>query len=149
MLKIRRPLGRLIFNMGIAIPGKTVFLIETAPCVPADSSWSNCMHPVIHHMHAAYSRAADGANNQKLYSGPSGLHLYVHLCRGHISNLRPALIIHDYNHTFCGRQINNVKEYPWNTHTSDHNILFQRSQMCKIRHLQVCDCSFPSCLTFV
>ena len=34
MLKIRRPLGRLIFNMGIAIPGKTVFLIETAPCVP-------------------------------------------------------------------------------------------------------------------
>ena len=31
MLKIRRPLGRLIFNMGIAIPGKTVFPIETAP----------------------------------------------------------------------------------------------------------------------
>ena len=30
-LKIRRPLGRLFFNMGIAIPGKTVFLIETAP----------------------------------------------------------------------------------------------------------------------
>ena len=37
MLKIRRPLGRLIFNMGIAIPGKTVFLIETAPwCQPGD-----------------------------------------------------------------------------------------------------------------
>ena len=34
MLKIRRPLGRLIFNMGIAIPGKTVFFIETAPWVP-------------------------------------------------------------------------------------------------------------------
>ena len=34
MLKIRRPLGRLIFNMGIAIPGKTVFLIETAPWMP-------------------------------------------------------------------------------------------------------------------
>ena len=33
MLKIRRPLGRLIFNMGIAIPGKTVFLIETTPWV--------------------------------------------------------------------------------------------------------------------
>ena len=33
MLKIRRSLGRLIFNMGIAIPGKTVFLIETAPCL--------------------------------------------------------------------------------------------------------------------
>ena len=40
MLKIRRPLGRLIFNMGIAIPGKTVFLIETAPRIqrqPMDS----------------------------------------------------------------------------------------------------------------
>ena len=36
MLKIRRPLGRLIFNMGIAIPGKTVFLIETAPCFLSD-----------------------------------------------------------------------------------------------------------------
>ena len=35
MLKIRRPLGRLIFNMGIAIPGKTVFLIETAPWPPS------------------------------------------------------------------------------------------------------------------
>ena len=31
MLKIRRLLGRLIFNMGIAIAGKTVILIETAP----------------------------------------------------------------------------------------------------------------------
>ena len=31
MLKIRRPLGRLIFNMGVAIPGKTIFLIEMAP----------------------------------------------------------------------------------------------------------------------
>ena len=36
MLKIRRPLGRLIFNMGIAIPGKTVFLIETAPWCPVE-----------------------------------------------------------------------------------------------------------------
>ena len=33
MLKIRRPTGRLIFNMGIPIPGKTVFYIETGPWV--------------------------------------------------------------------------------------------------------------------
>ena len=39
MLKIRRPLGRLIFNMGIAIPGKTVFLIETAPRVCVGNQW--------------------------------------------------------------------------------------------------------------
>ena len=45
MLKIRRPLGRLIFNMGIAIPGKTVFLIETAPwlCVV----WGNSYIPNV------------------------------------------------------------------------------------------------------
>ena len=39
MLKIRRPLGRLIFNMGIAIPGETVFLIETAPSVLTTWPW--------------------------------------------------------------------------------------------------------------
>ena len=33
MLKIRRPTGRLIFNMGIPIPGKTVFYIETGPSI--------------------------------------------------------------------------------------------------------------------
>ena len=39
MLKIRWPSGRLIFNMGIAIPGKTVFLIETAPRF-LESNWN-------------------------------------------------------------------------------------------------------------
>ena len=38
MLKIRRPTGRLIFNMGIPIPGKTVFYIETRPCVFHDNT---------------------------------------------------------------------------------------------------------------
>ena len=42
MLKIRRPLGRLIFNMGIAIPGKTIFLIETAPRILA--LWESISH---------------------------------------------------------------------------------------------------------
>ena len=46
MLKIRRPLGRLIFNMGIAIPGKTVFLIETAPSIlqTFGSEWKLSKH---------------------------------------------------------------------------------------------------------
>ena len=44
MLKIRRPLGRLIFNMGIAIPGKTVFLIETAPRAPLNINISSCQY---------------------------------------------------------------------------------------------------------
>ena len=55
MLKIRRPLGRLIFNMGIAIPGKTVFLIETAPrlhnpddWVPLHQSFHSVVSLVIH-----------------------------------------------------------------------------------------------------
>ena len=44
MLKIRRPLGRLIFNMGIAIPGKTVFLIETPPCKHVNTLLTNGYH---------------------------------------------------------------------------------------------------------
>ena len=47
MLKIRRPLGRLIFNMGIAIPGKTVFLIETAPRLSI-SLLGAMVFPLIH-----------------------------------------------------------------------------------------------------
>ena len=39
-----RPLGRLIFNMGIAIPGKTVFLIETAPEVRLLPCRRHCLH---------------------------------------------------------------------------------------------------------
>ena len=46
MLKIRRPLGRLIFNMGIAIPGKTVFLIETAPWKHVTCGWRYQFHQV-------------------------------------------------------------------------------------------------------
>ena len=43
MLKIRRPTGRLIFNMGIPIPGKTVFYIETGPsalAMESPQSWT-------------------------------------------------------------------------------------------------------------
>ena len=47
MLKIRRPLGRLIFNMGIAIPGKTVFLIETAPWAPCSEGDGSIHTPVF------------------------------------------------------------------------------------------------------
>ena len=47
MLKIRRPNGRLIFNMGIAIPGKTVFLIETAPSALAMELLQSCIKPPI------------------------------------------------------------------------------------------------------
>ena len=47
MLKIRRPLGRLIFNMGVAIPGKTIFLIEMAPrlsyCIFSSRVVFNCI----------------------------------------------------------------------------------------------------------
>ena len=52
MLKIRRPLGRLIFNMGIAIPGKTVFLIETAPCwLPVNSAHKGTEMPRAYRCH--------------------------------------------------------------------------------------------------
>ena len=48
MLKIRRPLGRLIFNMGIAIPGKTVFLIETAPRTHMGRTANIIIKDIIH-----------------------------------------------------------------------------------------------------
>ena len=56
MLKIRRPLGRLIFNMGIAIAGKTVFLIETAPrSLPTNSCLSySISHCLSSYMYDAY-----------------------------------------------------------------------------------------------
>ena len=66
MLKIRRPLGRLIFNMGIAIPGKTVFLIETAP-------WSFCSFAInvsiYTHMHCllASFTCASNPDSYNLY----------------------------------------------------------------------------------
>ena len=41
MLKIRRPTGRLIFNMGIPIPGKTVSYIETGPRWPESMPEAN------------------------------------------------------------------------------------------------------------
>ena len=54
MLKIRRPLGRLIFNMGIAIPGKTVCLIETAPrCLSSLRKDFNSLRPRQNKCHFA------------------------------------------------------------------------------------------------
>ena len=56
MLKIRRPLGRLIFNMGIAIPGKTVFLIETAPRSVAEC-YCHCVSDKIRdHNYMTYNK---------------------------------------------------------------------------------------------
>ena len=40
MLKIRRPNGRLIYNMGIPIPGKDGLYIETGPWVHSLDSGS-------------------------------------------------------------------------------------------------------------
>ena len=51
MLKIRRPLGRLIFNMEIAIPGKTVFLIETAPWFVRRLKSTQCYYTVNIHIY--------------------------------------------------------------------------------------------------
>ena len=62
MLKIRRPLGRLIFNMGIAIPGKTVFLIETAPGSP---DWARVKSVKQRHAHAHMSLWPDCKHRER------------------------------------------------------------------------------------
>ena len=66
MLKIRRPLGRLIFNMGIAIPGKTVFLIETAPWVSINSG-NDLSH--------VRRQAISFTNADLLSTGPAGTNI--------------------------------------------------------------------------
>ena len=64
MLKIRRPLGRLIFNMGIAIPGKTVFLIETAPRWQATITVECRYNAVQIYQHIAYIAAGTEAEHR-------------------------------------------------------------------------------------
>ena len=89
MLKVRRPLGRLIFNMGIAIPGKTVFLIETAPLSLVDifqwnlsqilfqgkanylqmmAFWSQCVKYENHNLGLISNDAAASCNTSGCFS---------------------------------------------------------------------------------
>ena len=79
MLKIRRPLGRLIFNMGIAIPGKTVFLIETAPwyCCKPISQWHWSFHlkaalPLVVGQCQITPRLQGSWGQHEAYLGPLG-----------------------------------------------------------------------------
>ena len=67
MLKIRRPLGRLIFNMGIAIPGKTVFLIETAPRVLMNT-YIFCHYYIVQSI-ARSKHVVDDNNNKNIFTG--------------------------------------------------------------------------------
>ena len=92
MLKIRRPLGRLIFNMGITIPCKTVFLIETAPCYSCwwkPGSWTCSSHCHAFNTSVTYnvSRYNDAfrmsAFNYRLYLGTS--RPYLSICRFYMS----------------------------------------------------------------
>ena len=68
MLKIRRPNGRLIFNMGIPIPGKDGLYIEMGP---RPSSW-------ITHQLTIYSwQSIYLCYNERLHCGKILLHYYI------------------------------------------------------------------------
>ena len=75
MLKIRRPLGRLIFNMGIAIPDKTVFLIETAPCcflfctTTKHPFWNHSLTAAEWHIYALISKLTSIGSHNGLLPG--------------------------------------------------------------------------------
>ena len=84
MLKIRRPLGRLIFNMGIATPGKTVFLIETAPRF----AWQ-----LMTFVYAVFDRGSLTSIECTVQIG------------NHIHTQRWGLIIHPYPIVSCGLAI--------------------------------------------
>ena len=101
MLKIRRPLGRLIFNMGIAIPGKTVFLIETAPRILFWSDWfcytsPICVYLLIHFFFIKISW------NQFLWIFKK---FYVHRIIGHSIDIvifNQTSVRHFSSEFFCG-----------------------------------------------
>ena len=74
MLKIRRRLGRLIFNMGIAIPGKTVFLIETAPWDLSGTYFKNNIP-----MHSEVSRSHDSNGDHPRNSADENAHKFSNI----------------------------------------------------------------------
>ena len=88
MLKIRRPLGRLIFNMGIAIPGKTVFLIETAPS-KLNEFWTSAIR--IKQEYTTWAMLYDYIERQD-YSSTCGYHL-IHY---HIYVYQYHVLLHEY-----------------------------------------------------
>ena len=107
MLKIRRPLGRLIFNMGITIPGKTVFLIETAPRVfwhlPKSSSTGNA-HQSNHYNASenyTYKSKATSPRDKELIGTCSKITLH---CIPH----RSTSLLHSFVH-YIGVCIRNFK----------------------------------------
>ena len=83
MLKIRRPLGRLIFNMGIAIPGKTVFLIETAPWwwLYSHRTQLTCTLPVLQNIFVCVSKVPANGRGCYMYITSSVIvpHLFSHV----------------------------------------------------------------------
>ena len=104
MLKIRRPLGRLIFNMGIAIPGKTVFLIETAPWFTAINilHHERCHSPELTRgqqivcplLNISYSDVKSGADHTTLKTVPSEECHIQHLKRYFYIKLPVKFILH-------------------------------------------------------
>ena len=93
MLKMRRPLGRLIFNMGIAIPGKTVFLIETPPWLTHILYMTtDCHYVVVHHnaTHWWYPLVIASNSNRCLHRSREVI-LAVAPCQ--LSHVTPCLAI--------------------------------------------------------
>ena len=86
MLKIRRPLGRLIFNMGIAIPGKTVFLIETAP--REFTKWGDQHHTLSAYTDFLGRLSFEFRSRACLCTGIGSLH-WGHNGRDGVSNHQP------------------------------------------------------------
>ena len=97
MLKIRRPLGRLIFNMGIAIPGKTVFLIEMAPWLLWNLSIHNWEQPAVfnNHQPATVNTTTDQGSGSKARADLNHIKTYSHAQLYNINTSSAARLIKD------------------------------------------------------
>ena len=137
MLKIRRPLGRLIFNMGIAIPGKTVFLIETAPLVVFSLEytpqvlyfeWKGGTLPFLHYFYQFTQNVRlywNAQLNRKRYYFQS---TYL----GDVLNsaLFPMTLLwrHNYNTISVARNVHREKKTPSNVNPRHSNAKLQWSE---------------------
>ena len=75
MLKIRRSHDRLIFNMGISIPGKHGLYIETGPWVQLTQLTTGY---IAAHLPLLYARVHTGCNKKQTNKKGSKKHFHKH-----------------------------------------------------------------------
>ena len=136
MLKIRRPLGRLIFNMGIAIPGKTVFLIEPIPHVLFSACITHVyviitttmdgLHftPCISELYSSHAHERDVGHNRKVNGIIVKSH-EPHACMASLNADNSTVVVTLFCFPKLG-QVNNT----WNIKALHYRLFGKRIHQC-------------------